>query len=79
MPLILVQNDRTAGGQYEHWRDIVGERYHFPNQYKNRIEAADRFVYYRGSRVQGARGGEADARSVLALPRGRLFRDGAPS
>lgn len=51
MPLVLVHNERTAGGDYDYWEDIEGELYHFPHQYKNRILEADRFVYYRGSRA----------------------------
>lgn len=35
--LVLVQNERTVGGNFDHWEDVVGERYHFPNQYRNRI------------------------------------------
>lgn len=33
-PLVLVQNERTAGGHFDHWEDVTGERYHFPNQYR---------------------------------------------
>lgn len=50
MPLVLVQNERTEGGHYDYWEDVKGELYHFPNQYKNRIQDHDQFVYYRGSR-----------------------------
>lgn len=49
-PLVLVENERTAEGRYDHWQDATGERYHFPNQYKNRMVAGRRFVYYRGKR-----------------------------
>lgn len=50
MPLVLVQNERTEGGEYDFWEDVEGERYHFPNKYKNRVRDHDRFVYYKGSR-----------------------------
>jgi len=49
-PLILVENERTEGGNYDHWQDATGERYHFPNGYKNKILPGRRFVYYRGTR-----------------------------
>jgi len=49
-PIILVQNERTAGGLYDHWQDVTGERYQYPNQYKNKVLPGRRFVYYRGSR-----------------------------
>lgn len=49
-PLILVENERTAGGRYDHWQDSTGERYQYPNQYKNKIIPGRRFIYYRGSR-----------------------------
>ena len=57
MPLVLVQNERTATEAYEHWKDVTGEQYHFPNQYKNRVVTGTPFVYYRGMRrADGKRG-----------------------
>lgn len=57
VPIVLVENERTAGGQYDHWQDATGERYQFPNQYKNKVLAGRRFVYYRGARrADGSRG-----------------------
>ncbi|HEX7845908.1 MAG TPA: DUF3883 domain-containing protein [Chitinophagaceae bacterium] len=50
MPIILVQNEVTVGGKYDHWEDDEGVKYHFPNQYINKIRKGDWFVYYRGSR-----------------------------
>jgi len=50
MPVILVQNDVTEGNRYDHWKDVLGERYHFPNQYKNKVLTGESFIYYRGSR-----------------------------
>lgn len=49
-PLVLVQNERTEGARYDFWDDATGERYHYPNQYKNKIRTGRKFVYYRGSR-----------------------------
>lgn len=53
--LVLVQNERTAGGRFDHWEDVTGERYHLPNQYRNRVLPGRPFVYYRGVR-RGASG-----------------------
>jgi hypothetical protein len=50
MNVFLVQNERTVGGQYDHWKDVEGERYHFPNQYKGKTVEGNRFIYYRGVR-----------------------------
>lgn len=52
-PLVLVENERTAGGHYDHWKDVTGERYQYPNQYKNRVVEGRPFVYYRGTRRAG--------------------------
>ena len=49
-PLVLVENERTAGGNYDHWQDATGERYQFPNGYKNKVLQGRRFIYYRGAR-----------------------------
>ena len=49
-PLILVENERTEGGHYDHWQDATVERYQFPNGYRNKVIAGRRFIYYRGMR-----------------------------
>jgi len=49
-PLVLVENEATEGGHYDFWADATGERYHYPNKYRNMIKPGRRFVYYRGSR-----------------------------
>ena len=49
MPIVLVQNPVIVNEGYD-WKDIEGERYHFPNQYKNRCTEGTPFVYYRGTR-----------------------------
>jgi hypothetical protein len=55
--LVLVENEVTAGGRYDHWQDVTGERYQFPNQYRNKIVTGRPFVYYRGvRRADGTRG-----------------------
>jgi hypothetical protein len=50
MPLILVQNEITAGNKYDHWQDDEGVQYHFPNQYIGKVREGEVFIYYRGSR-----------------------------
>jgi hypothetical protein len=49
MPLVLVQNPVIVNAGYA-WKDIEGQQYHFPNQYKNRCTPGTPFVYYRGTR-----------------------------
>jgi len=57
MPLVLVENERTAGGRFDHWADVTGVSYQFPNQYRNKINPGEVFVYYRGARrSDGKRG-----------------------
>ena len=55
-PLVLVENDVTSEGKYDHWADATGEQYNFPNKYRNMIIEGRRFVYYRGVRRVGSRG-----------------------
>ncbi len=56
LPLVLVENERTTGGNYDHWQDATGERYQFPNGYRNKLLTGRRFIYYRGSlRKDGSR------------------------
>jgi hypothetical protein len=51
--LVLAENDETASGHS--WCDVTGERYQFPNVYRNMIVPGVRFVYYRGSRRTAGR------------------------
>src|SRR5205823_1869092 len=56
-PLVLVENEVTVDARYDDWKDVTGERYHFPNQYRNRFSEGRPFVYYRGTRrSRGQRG-----------------------
>jgi hypothetical protein len=55
MPLVLVENERTAGGRYDAWQDLTGQRYHFPNAYHRMVREGEEFVYYRGVRASGGR------------------------
>ncbi|TMI72596.1 MAG: DUF3883 domain-containing protein [Bacteroidetes bacterium] len=48
MPLILVQNEVTVGGRYDHWQDNEGVLYHYPNKYVNKINEGEPFIYYKG-------------------------------
>jgi hypothetical protein len=56
-PIILVQNERTEGGRYDHWEDVPGERYHFPNKYVNLVTPGRPFIYYQGKRRAGGKEG----------------------
>lgn len=55
VPIVLVQNERTEGGRYDHWRDATGEGYQYPNKYKNLIVTGRPFVYYQGKRRKDGR------------------------
>lgn len=55
MPLVLVENERTAGGRYDSWQDLTGTCYHFPNAYRSFVKPGERFVYYRGVRQRVGR------------------------
>ena len=71
--LVLVENEVTAGGKYDHWKDVTGERYQYPNQYKNKIRPGRKFVYYRG--VRRADGSRGDAEYFGAGVIGDVFPD----
>ena len=56
MPRVLTENEVKVNALHD-WRDVTGEHYHFPNQYKGRLAPGTRFVYYRGVRREdGSRG-----------------------
>lgn len=59
-PIVLVENEVTAGGRYDDWKDVTGERYHFPNKYRKVILQGRPFIYYRGIRRQGGKRGQAE-------------------
>lgn len=52
--LVLAQNEISANPEFG-WKDVTGERYHFPNAYKNRMRPGSKFIYYRGSRRKNGR------------------------
>lgn len=58
--IVLVQNEATIGGEYDHWQDVTGEQYEYPNAYKNLVRPGRRFVYYRGVRRANGRRGQAE-------------------
>ncbi len=60
VPIVLVENETTYDAKYDDWDDVTGVRYHFPNQYKNRIVPGRRFVYYRGVRRADNKRGPAE-------------------
>ena len=50
MAIILVQSEKTASGEFDHYQDETGKRYQFPLNYKNIIIPGEFFIYYRGLR-----------------------------
>lgn len=73
LPLVLVENEATYGGQYDHWLDQTGVQYQYPNQYRGRIRPGRPFVYYRGVRRAG--GGRGEAEYFGAGRIGAVWRD----
>lgn len=71
--LVLVENEVTYGGKYDHWLDSTGESYQFPNQYRTKIVEGVRFVYYRGVRRADGRRGDAEYFGVGCI--GSVWRD----
>jgi hypothetical protein len=49
LPLVLAENEVNASEAFN-WNDVTGERYHFPNAYRNLVVPGARFVYYKGAR-----------------------------
>jgi hypothetical protein len=49
--LILIENEVTVGGRYDHWQDVTGKRYQFPNQYRGKVLTGRPFVCYREARA----------------------------
>ena len=41
MAVILVQSEKTASGEFDHYQDETGKRYQFPSKYKNKILPGD--------------------------------------
>lgn len=58
--LVLVENEVTFDGDYDFWADETGSRYHYPNIYKNMVQAGTPFVYYRGVRRANNKRGTAE-------------------
>jgi hypothetical protein len=58
--LILVENEVTFNREYDHWEDLTGLSYQFPNQYKNKFLPGKRFIYYRGVRRSNNKRGQAE-------------------
>ena len=50
MAIILVQNEKTATGDFDHYEDVTGKTYQYPNRYKGIILPGELFIYYRGLR-----------------------------
>lgn len=58
--LVLVENESTVDGRHDHWQDMTGVRYHFPNQYRNKVQEGLPFIYYRGVRRENGGRGPAE-------------------
>jgi hypothetical protein len=54
--LVLVENEVTYAGEYDHWADVTGVSYQFPNRYRRKVQSGLPFVYYRGVRRREGRG-----------------------
>lgn len=55
MPIVLTSNEVVQNPDHA-WNDVEGVQYHYPNQYKGKIQPGERFVYYRGvHRADGRR------------------------
>ena len=72
-PVVLVENEVTVGGEYDHWADQTGVRYQYLNQCRNRVRPGRRFVYYRGVRRKGQRRGQAECFGTGRI--GAVWRD----
>ena len=72
-PLVLVENEITANARYDDWKDVTGERYHFPNQYRNRFWEGRKFMYDRGARRAGNERGTPEYFGIGTI--GEVFRD----
>ena len=53
--LVLAQNEISADPSHN-WQDVEGERYQFPNGYRNKIVPGAKFIYYRGKRRRTGQG-----------------------
>lgn len=72
-PLVLVENEVTVDARYDDWKDVTGERYHFPNQYRNRFSEGRPFVYYRGTRRKSGERGTPEYFGVGTV--GQVWQD----
>ena len=79
--LVLVENEVTYGGRYDHWQDLTGISYQFPNQYRHKIVPGRRFVYYRGIRRADNQPGHAEyfgVGSIASAWRDRSLPESVP-
>ena len=74
-PLVLVENEATFDSAYDFWEDDTGVRYHYPNQYVNRIRPGRPFIYYKGVRRTGGKRGAAEYFGTGII--GEVWRDPA--
>ena len=50
MAIILVQSEKKATWEFDHYQDETGKRYQFTLNYKNIIIPGEFFIYYHGLR-----------------------------
>ncbi len=74
MALVLVHNDVVSNPAHR-WDDVEGVHYHYPSNYRGKVQTGEPFVYYRGvHRVGGKRG---PAEYVGAGHIGKIWEDPA--
>lgn len=53
--LVLAENEIHARSEFAKWQDVTGERYHYPNNYRNTLVPGREFIYYKGAHRAGGR------------------------
>ena len=82
--LVLAENEVHARPEFSKWQDVTGERYHYPNNYRNTVLPGREFIYYKGRHRKEGRlatpeyfgWGRSGAYIQTPLPRSCLNRDG---
>jgi hypothetical protein len=46
--LVLAENEVHARPEFIKWKDVTGEHYHYPNNYRNIVLPGREFIYYKG-------------------------------
>lgn len=70
-PIVLTEIEKTVRDKYA-WKDVTGEQYHYPNQYRNKVVPGRPFIYYAGKRA----GNESESLTYFGTGRiGEVWRD----